>query len=110
MAEFLWFDLRNPGRALPSGALRCAEQGHFDAILVEFNLRSELGNRHRTGNGLQLVRKLRRAQLKVAIMVFTAMEGELYERASRDAGADDFFLKTTSIPSIATHLRAHFER
>ena len=56
------------------------------------------------------MRKLRRAQLKVAIMVFTAMEGELYERASRDAGADDFFLKTTSIPSIATHLRAHFDR
>lgn len=55
-------------------ALRSAAQGHFDAILVEFNLRSELGSRYRAGNGLQLVRKLRAAQVKVPIVVFTAME------------------------------------
>jgi DNA-binding response OmpR family regulator len=91
-------------------ALRSAAQGHFDAILVEFNLRSELGSRYRAGNGLQLVRKLRAAHVKVPIVVFTAMEGKLYEMASRNTGADDFIRKTTSIPLIATRLRAYFDR
>jgi DNA-binding response OmpR family regulator len=37
----------------------------------------------------------------------TAMEGEFYESASLNAGADDFILKTTSIPSLVSRLRAH---
>jgi DNA-binding response OmpR family regulator len=39
--------------------------------------------------------------------MFTAMKSELYETASLDAGADDFILKTTSIPSLVSRLRAH---
>jgi DNA-binding response OmpR family regulator len=39
--------------------------------------------------------------------MFTAMKGELYETASLDAGADDFILKTTPIPSLVSRLRAH---
>ena len=46
----------------------------------------------------------------VPVLMFTAMEGELYEKASLDAGADDFIPKTTSIPSLVSRLRAHILR
>jgi DNA-binding response OmpR family regulator len=42
--------------------------------------------------------------------MFTAMEGEFYETASLNAGADDFILKTTSISSLVSRLRAHIRR
>jgi two-component system, OmpR family, KDP operon response regulator KdpE len=42
--------------------------------------------------------------------MFTAMEGEFYETASLDAGADDFLPKTASIPSLVSRLRAHIRR
>jgi DNA-binding response OmpR family regulator len=42
--------------------------------------------------------------------MFTAMEGEFYELASLDAGADDFILKITSIPSLVSRIRAHIRR
>ena len=94
---------RSPGRV-------CAQAARFDAILVEFNLRSEHRAHPRTGNGLQVVRQLRALEIKVPILIFTAMKGELYETASLDAGADDFILKSTSIPSLVSRLRAHIRR
>ena len=90
--------------------LSSAEAARFDAILVEFNLRSERRSHPRAGNGLQLVRQLRALDLNTPVLMFTAMEGELYETASFDAGADDFVLKTTSIPSLASRIRAHIRR
>jgi DNA-binding response OmpR family regulator len=90
--------------------LSCAEGARFDAILVEFNLRSEHRAHPRSGNGLQVVRQLRTLKAKAPVLMFTAMKGELYETASLDAGADDFILKTTSIPSLVSRLRAHIRR
>jgi DNA-binding response OmpR family regulator len=90
--------------------LSFAEATQFDAILVEFNLRSKRHAHPRTGNGLQLVRQLRASDVNTPVLMFTAMEGELYETASLDAGADDFILKTTSIPSLVSRLRAHIRR
>jgi DNA-binding response OmpR family regulator len=90
--------------------LSCAEAAQFDAILVEFNIRSERRAHPRTGNGLRLVRQLRTLDVVAPVLMFTAMEGELYETASLDAGADDFILKTTSIPSLVSRLRAHICR
>jgi DNA-binding response OmpR family regulator len=91
-------------------ALNCAEQVQFDAILVEFNLRSGRRAHPRAGNGLQLVRQLRVVDVEAPVIIFTAMEDELYETASLDAGADDFILKTSSIPSLVSRLRAHIRR
>jgi len=91
---------------LESG-LSCAESTQFNAILVEFNLRSERSLHPRTGKGLQPVRQLRALEVSAPVLMFTAMEGELYERGSLDAGVDDFFAKTTSIPSLISRLRAH---
>ena len=90
--------------------LSCCEAARFDAILVEFNLRSERRAHPRTGNGLQVVRQLRALGVTAPVLMFTAMKGELYETASLDAGADDFILKTTSIPSLVSRLRAHIRR
>jgi len=90
--------------------LSCAGTAQFDAILVEFNLRSERRPLPRAGNGLQLVRQLRDMGVITPVLMFTAMEGELYETASLNAGADDFILKTTSIPSLVSRVRAHIRR
>jgi DNA-binding response OmpR family regulator len=90
--------------------LSCAKGAQFDAILVEFNLRSKRHAHPRTGNGLQLVRQLRALDGNTPVLMFTAMEGELYETASLNAGADDFIPKTISIPSLVSRLRAHIRR
>jgi len=87
-----------------------AEAAQFDAILVEFNLRSKRRAHPRTGSGLQLVRQFRALGVIAPVLIFTAMEGEFYETASLNAGADDFILKTASIPSLVSRLRAHIRR
>jgi DNA-binding response OmpR family regulator len=81
-------------------ALRRIRRAQFDVILVEFNIRSERAKAPRAGNGLVVVRQLRKAQVAVPILMFTAMEGELYKQASLEAGADDFILKTSPITDL----------
>jgi len=106
--EGLGFEVK-VARTVESG-LSCAEAAQFDAILVEFNLRSERRAHPRTGNGLQVVRQLRALEITAPVLMFTVMEGEFYETASLDAGADDFILKTTSIPNLVSRLRVHIRR
>jgi DNA-binding response OmpR family regulator len=96
-------------QTVESGLTR-AEAAHFDAILVEFNIKSERSAHPRAGKGLQLVRQIRAMEVKAPVMIFTAMAGELYETASLDAGADDFILKTTPIPYLVARLRSHIRR
>jgi DNA-binding response OmpR family regulator len=86
--------------------LSCAAKARFDAILVEFNVRSERKAHPTSGNGLKLIRQLNALDVPAPVLMFTAMEGELYETGSLDAGADDFILKSASIPTIVSHLRA----
>jgi DNA-binding response OmpR family regulator len=92
-----------------SGLAR-AREAKFDAILVEFDLRSTEGAQPRLGNGLKAIRQLRALEASAPILMFTAMKGELYETASLDAGADDFILKTTPVPSLVRRLRSHIRR
>jgi DNA-binding response OmpR family regulator len=87
-----------------------AEAAQFDAFLVEFNIKSVRNAHPRTGGGLQLVRQIRAMGVKTPVIVFTAMQGELYERTSLDAGADDFLVKTASIPNLVSRLRSHIRR
>ena len=91
-------------------ALRSMRRAQFDAILVEFNLRSERGAHPTTGNGVRLVHQLQSEQASVPVLMFTAMEGEPYKTASLDAGADDFIPKTAGILSLVWGLRAHLRR
>jgi DNA-binding response OmpR family regulator len=92
-----------------SGLAR-AGAARFDAILVEFNIKSERGAYPRSASGLEVIRQLRAIEVTAPVLMYTAMEGEFYEAASLDAGADDFILKTTSIPSLVSRLRAHIRR
>jgi DNA-binding response OmpR family regulator len=91
-------------------ALDSTENAQFDAILLEFNLRSDLIAHPRTGNGLEVLRRLRTSHITTPVLMFTAMEGEPYETASLDAGADEFIPKTTSVPSLVARLRANIRR
>jgi DNA-binding response OmpR family regulator len=91
-------------------ALRSVRRTQFDAILLEFNLKSERNAHPRTGNGLRLVHQLRTRKITSPVLVLTAMEGEPYETTSLDAGADDFILKTAGITCLVSRLRAHFRR
>jgi DNA-binding response OmpR family regulator len=87
-----------------------AQEAQFDAFLVEFNIRSEGEAHPRSGNGLKVIRHLRALDVAAPVLMFTAMTGEFYETASLDSGADDFILKTASIPSMVSRLRAHIRR
>jgi DNA-binding response OmpR family regulator len=87
-----------------------AQEAQFDAILIEFNVRSERGAHPRSGNGLKVVRQLRALDIPAPVLILTAMEGEYYETASLDAGADDFIQKTASVPKLVSRLRAHIRR
>jgi DNA-binding response OmpR family regulator len=91
-------------------ALDCARKTQFDAILIEFNLKSRQGAHPRSGNGLTVIRRLRALEVAAPVLMFTAMEGDPYETASLDAGADDFILKTTSILTLVSRIRAHLRR
>ncbi len=81
-------------------------EARFDAILVEFNLTSERGADPRTGGGIRLIRDLRKSGTTTPILVYTVMEGEAYETASIDAGADDFILKQMPISDFFSRLRS----
>ena len=91
-------------------ALRSVQRMQFDAILLEFNLRSERSAHPTTGYGVRLVHQLQSEQASVPVLMFTAMEGEPYKTASLDAGADDFIPKTAGILSLVWGLRAHLRR
>ena len=87
-------------------ALRAVQESQFDAILLEFNLRSDRNAYPRTGAGLEVVRRLRASGGTTPILILTAMDGELYEKASLEAGVDEFILKTDGIPHLLTRLHA----
>ena len=101
------FEFRVETAQTVESALSRIQEAQFDAILVEFNLKSECNTQPRAGNGLQLIRRIRAFRITVPVLMFTVMEGELYEKASLDAGADEFILKTSPIPFLVSHLSAH---
>jgi DNA-binding response OmpR family regulator len=88
-------------------ALGSIREARFDAILVEFNLTSECGAHPRTGGGIRLIRDLRKSGTTIPILVYTVMDGDLYETTSLDAGADDFILKKTPISDFFSRLLGH---
>ena len=91
----------------------------FDLILVEFDLsprasgeailepsKSAIG----CWSGTGLIRELRSAGVTSPILVHTVHEGELYETASLDAGADDYLVKKAPISILLSRLHAHLRR
>lgn len=91
----------------------------FDLILVEFDLSPRPNDRavlepskSATGSwsGTGLIREFRAARVTSPILVHTVLEGELYETASLDAGADDYIVKKAPISILLSRLHAHLRR
>ena len=92
---------------------------HFDLILVEFDLSPRPNgdpvlepSKSATGcwSGTGLIRELRAVRITSPILVHTVLEGELYETASLDAGADDYIVKKAPISILLSRLHAHLRR
>lgn len=91
-------------------AQELAEKTEFDAILVDLNLKSESSERASEAYGTGLVRQLRAAHVNVPILMFTVLENEFNEMACLDAGADEYILKTISVPRLLARLQANIRR
>lgn len=92
---------------------------HFDLILVEFDLSPRPNgqaalepSKSAKGcwSGTGLIRELRAARITSPILVNTVLQGELYETASLDAGADDYIIKKAPISILLSRLHAHLRR
>lgn len=82
----------------------------FDLLLVDLNLRSERYQFPNAANGTALVLQLRAAGITAPILMFTVLEDEFHELASLSAGADEFVLKTISIPRLLARIQANIRR
>jgi DNA-binding response OmpR family regulator len=94
-------------------------KARFDVILTEFDLSPRPSgkvvfepSKSATGqwSGTGLIRELRAARVTSPILVHTVLEGELYETASLDAGADDYIVKKAPISILLSRLHAHLRR
>jgi DNA-binding response OmpR family regulator len=108
-------ELANSGKA----AHAYLSKAQFDLILVEFDLSPRPNDKtvlepskSATGqwSGTGLIRELRAARVRSPILVHTVLEGELYETASLDAGADDYIVKKAPISILLSRLHAHLRR
>lgn len=108
-------ELANSGKA----AHAWLKRKHFDLVLVEFDLSPHPNgkavvepSKSATGcwSGTGLVRELRAARVTTPILVHTVLEGELYETASLDAGADDYIVKKAPVSMLLSRLHAHLRR
>jgi DNA-binding response OmpR family regulator len=100
-------------------AHRALRSEQFDLILIDFDLSPRPSGpdftepaRSATGSwsGTGLIRELRASGVSCPVLVYTSLEGELYETASLDAGADDFLLKSIPISLLLSRLHAHLRR
>jgi DNA-binding response OmpR family regulator len=92
---------------------------NFELILVEFDLSPHPNGKaiiepsksaSGSWSGTGLIRELRAARVTTPILVHTVLEGELYETASLDAGADDYIVKKAPISMLLSRLHAHLRR
>jgi DNA-binding response OmpR family regulator len=108
-------DMADSGKA----AHACLNKAQFDLIMVDFDLSPRPNgeavlepSKSATGcwSGTGLIRELRAANVTSPILVYTVLEGELYETASLDAGADDYIVKKAPISILLSRLHAHLRR
>jgi DNA-binding response OmpR family regulator len=108
-------ELADSGRA----AHEWLKRREFDLILVEFDLspgptgevvREPSKSAAGCWSGTGLIRELRATHVTSPILVHTVLEGELYETASLDAGADDYIVKKAPISLLLSRLHAHLRR
>jgi DNA-binding response OmpR family regulator len=95
------------------------QKENFDLILLDIALESrpngesvlEPSQSSSASKGdTGLIRELRATGITSPILVYTVLEGELYETASLDAGADDYIVKRATISTLLSRLHAHLRR
>ncbi len=59
------------------------------------------------GRGIDLVLRLRAAQVTVPIIIYTCHTSEIYEIEAIEAGADGYITKFIPIPSLASRIHGH---
>ena len=79
-------------------ALHIASTQRLDLILLDINIPD--------GEGFQMIAKIRRLQPEVTIMVFSAIDEELYAMHYLKAGANGFLSKNASTQEIRTAIVA----
>jgi DNA-binding response OmpR family regulator len=80
-------------------AYRRAATTEYALILVELCL-------GKNEYGTALIRQLRTLNIATPIAMYTALDNEMYEIAALDAGADDFILKSSSVPRFIARVEA----
>jgi len=90
-------------------ALKLTKENQFDLILVDFDLGPK-GKPKQSVCGHGLVHALRVAGVTLPILMYTVLEGEYYEMAALQAGADGYILKNTSVELLISRLLAHIRR
>ncbi|MCP8939689.1 response regulator transcription factor [Alsobacter sp. SYSU M60028] len=86
----------------PETAEAAARETAYDAALVDINLPRF--------DGLELIRRFRRAGLTFPILILSAREGLEDRVAGLDIGADDYLTKPFAIPELLARLRALLRR
>lgn len=84
------------------GADHALKVNTYDLMLLDLGLPD--------GEGLDLVRKARRAKLMLPILILTARGGLDDRVMGLDAGADDYLVKPFQIPELAARCRALLRR
>jgi DNA-binding response OmpR family regulator len=84
------------------GAHAWLTKAHFDLIVVDFDLSPRQKG--------AAVLEPSKSRIMSPILVHTVLEGELYETASLDAGADDYIVKKAPISILLSRLHAHLRR
>jgi DNA-binding response OmpR family regulator len=87
-------------------AVHMIRRAQFDAVLLEFNLRSQSAATPRSGAGLEVLRQLRALGRLTPVLILTVANDELCKQTCLDAGADDFLLKTDGLQNLVLRLRA----
>jgi DNA-binding response OmpR family regulator len=91
----------------------------FDVILIDYDPSPKQTNRKTLQtpssdstclDSTGVIRELRAAHVAAPILVYTVLEGEMYETAALDAGADDYITKRPPISILLSRLHAHIRR
>ncbi len=82
----------------------------YDAVLLDLNLPLDASPVSAQGNGLNLLREMRRKGDRTAVLVLTARNRTEERIAGLDAGADDYLGKPFDLHEVEARLRALVRR
>jgi DNA-binding response OmpR family regulator len=88
--------------ATAAEGLQKAKAGRYDAILLDVGLPD--------GDGRDLCRNIRQAQIAAPIIMLTAVEGESDTIRGLDSGANDYVTKPFRLGELVARLKAHLRQ